>query len=158
MTAEVEHGPGMDDPSGQIRCEGCGEPYPCEAARSGPRPLLPGEWDVLRSLDIDVGFSIYRRAPLDSDDRNPVGGVVVGSFTDDDGSTVFRVIGFPGGRHHYTRLRLAELEPSTIGLPNAAVIRSYARKLAEWVGRQKGAASGEELDLLSDAVTLFRAI
>lgn len=155
--AEVEHGPGLADPQSHIRCEGCGYRWPCPSARSGPRPLEPGEWDLLRSMELDVGFAVYRRQPIDSE-ADPEGGVVVGSYTDDAGATVYRLLDFPRGRHRYTRLRLADAEPATIGLPNAAIVRSYARKLAAIVGKQKGTSTGEELELLADAVVLLRSI
>lgn len=152
----ADHGPGIEDPQGHVRCEGCGYRYPCPTARSMPRPLERAEWELLRALDIGPGNSVYRRQPI-GDETDPVGGVVLNVF-DVDGATHFRVIDFPRGRPRRTVLRLEELEPSTIGLPNAAVMRDYARRLAALVGRQKGVATGEEMDDLADAVDLYRAM
>ena len=161
-SATEEHYPEQKDPQGHIRCS-CGYRWPCPTARSGPRPLTAEEWDLLRSLELDVGFAVWQRSPFGVDPGDPegpvpVGGVIVGSYTDDDGATVFRVLDFPRGRHRYTRLRLADLEPATVHLPNPTFIRSAARKLAATVGKAKGTASGEELELLADAVVLLRSI
>lgn len=151
-----EHYPETRGDDGHVRCA-CSYRWPCPTVRSGPRPLETGEWDLLRSLDITVGYSVWRRQPEGSE-LDPVGGMVVGSFTDDNGSTVFRLLDFPRGRHRYTTLRLVDVEPSTVGLPNGALLRSYARKLAAIVGKQRGTATGEELELLADAVDLLKAV
>lgn len=153
----ADHGPGLSDPQGHVRCEGCGYRWPCPIARSLPRPLERAEWDLLRALDIDVGYSIYRRDPPESEERDAAGGVVVGRY-DIDGATHFRLLDFPRGRPRRMVLRLADVEPATVGMPNAAVLRDYARRLATLVGRQRGVATGEEMDDLADAVALYRAM
>lgn len=159
MTAEprddiADHEQSTADPQGHARCAACGYRWPCPDVRSRPRPLEPAEYELLHALDLDVGYGIRRRVPDGAEHAD--GGVIVGVHDDDEGRTWFRVLDFPHGRHRYHQLCLDDIEPASVSLPDAAVMRTYARRLAAWVGRQRGAATGEELDALSTAVTLTK--
>lgn len=152
-----DHSPHLPPGSDVERCDACGYRWPCPTVRSGPRRLDAAEWELLRSLDVRVGFTLWRRAPEGAEDREPYGGTVVGVY-DDDGATVFRLRSLSRGRPREGRLRLADVEPATVGLPNAVFVRSLVRGLAGWVSKQKGMATGEELEVLADAFTLYREV
>lgn len=150
-----DHTPGEKGADGHFRCEACGYRWPCPEVRSRPRPLDADERELLRSLDVGVGFTLWRRQP-DGSELDPVGGTVVGSY-DSDGLTVFRLRDFDRGRPRVRELALGDVEPATVGLPNAAYVRSLVRNLAAWVGKQKGMVTGQELEVLSDAIVLLRS-
>lgn len=152
-----DHEPGPVDSEGHFRCSACGFRAPCPTVRAQPRRLDQDEIEVLRALDIGIGFTIEQRQP-EGAEAKPIRGTVVGAWEDQDGRRTFRVVDFPQGRRRIHVMRLDEVEPARVALPNAAICRSQARKLADAVGRQKGIADGEEIEVLADAITLFQAI
>lgn len=146
---------------GRARCEACGYLWPCPTIRLRPRELDPAERELLELADIAVGYGVWARIP-DGSELYPPGGIVVGIYEqpNDDGELVrmYRTAEMYRGRPRFHRIAAGDVEPSSIALPNAASVRSLARALAAHVGKQKGTATAEELDLLADALDLFHAI
>lgn len=145
----------MRGSDGKPRCEACGYLFPCPDLRLAPRALEASERALLEVLEIGVGFEVYRRLPDGSDGVGP-GGVVVGAWTDDDGVHL-RVVQFPGGKPDVLEMRLHEIEPATIELPNALNVRNTARRLAAVFSKGTGLLDDTDCELLSDALQLVKA-
>lgn len=151
-----DHGPGLTDPQGHVRCEICGYRWPCPDVRANPRTLDPDERALLEVLELDVGYSVDRRLPPGAGPDMHQPGVIVGSFVDDEERKCFRVMHFHRGQRRIRVIRQDEVDPAAVGLPNSADVRAYARKLAEMVGNRRGAVAPEELEYLADALDLLK--
>lgn len=146
---------------GRPRCAACGYRWPCPDVRLRPRDLDPVERELLDLADIDIGYGVRARIP-DGSELAPPGGIVVGVHDEpnDDGELVrvYRAAEMFRGRPRFHRIAAPDIDPALITLPNASAVRRLARDLAAHVGSRTGTATAEELDLLADALDLFRAI
>lgn len=160
MTTEAlqeidDHEPVRKDDAGRDRCV-CGYIWPCPAVRNAVRELSSEERQLLEALAVDIGWSVEERRPVGAPSGRS--GIVVGKYLDDEERTCFRVSYYYRGQRRLFRLRQDELEPAAIGLPNAAFAREHARFLAGLASKKKGAVAPEELELLADALDLYKAI
>jgi len=147
---------------GRERCEADGYLWPCPDVRMAPPELTDDERSVMEM--VDFGWVVWERLPegLDIGERSPRGGTVVGWEDDDEGHRTYRCLeGFPHRRPHFVRLAAAEVNPTAdvgVCLPNPSTLRSHHRRIAAYVGAQKGVKDETETEYLALALTLSRAV
>ena len=116
--------------------------------------LTADERELLDIIELTAGCSIWRRRP-ELSDADPVGGIVIRAA--EDGQS-FRVVDWRQGRPVFRSVALDEIDPASVALPNAAYVRTTARRLMAAAGAKKGITAGEELELVGDAYDLLRSI
>lgn len=159
MSGLGEHRPTTSVGDGRERCEADGYLWPCPDVRLAPRPLSGDERDLHRLLvdDVDVGWHVYARQPSAAE-TFPPGGMVLSKFCDRDGVLTFRVLDWPHGRPFLLDLPAVDIDPALADGPNARSIRGQARRLCLHVGRRRGLATGDELQLVTAALALYVAL
>lgn len=155
----ADHEAGQRDLAGWPRCSACGFRWPCPDLRMALPEQTAAEAEVVAL--VDAGWTIWRALPQADQgwsDADRPGGVVVGWRDDPDGHRTYRCLDWPRGRHHYHDLPAAEVDVADCSLPNAASLRSHARRLARDFSQRKGIVSAYDLALLEDAVALIRSV
>lgn len=90
------------------------------------------------------------------------GGIVyaIGRDVDENGELlrVFHVVDIRQGRARFDRLRVDEVNPTTIGLLNASMVRNRSRVLALEYAKTKGYLSDTDVALLETALDLAKVV
>lgn len=107
---------------------------------------------------VEVGWSVWERQ--DDPDIETIRGGVVVEIKDRplEQTRGFVCLDWHHGQPQFVELDAHELDPSLAQLPNAASIRSYARRLQALAARKKGSVDSFELRLSKTALLLLEVI
>jgi hypothetical protein len=136
------------------RCEVDGQLYPCSTIDKA-RALA--ELDPALIEMIEVGWTIFARAPVQLDPR-PTGGMVIGWTDDEEAGRTFTVLTSKYGAPTVRQIAARDVDPHQIGMPNSKYMRDAYRQLCAHVGKQKGSADGTEIRNIATALALAQSI
>lgn len=135
------------------RCEVDGQLYPCSTIE---RAKALAEVDVALLAMIDVGWTVWERAPMQMDPR-PKGGIVAGYTDDEEAGRVYTVLDWKHGRPITRKIAARDVDPHGIGMPNSRNRIAAYRQLCRHVGKQTGSADGTEVRDIAMALALCQA-